>query len=138
MGNDTADEAADFGRRSVGNAVMDARRNLSGYCGRLYPVLLDLHRFFIAISRAVVNHGGRDGTAPDPRVCLLVLVLRGVVWFMLFGIGLFCLDRLVFGVRSGLLCLQLSSVLTTLLIGPILLVSWLYGLPFWVVFTGCW
>ena len=28
----------------------------------------DLHRFFSAISRAVVNHDGRDGTAPDPLV----------------------------------------------------------------------
>ena len=26
--------AADFGRRRVGNAVIDARRNLSGVCGR--------------------------------------------------------------------------------------------------------
>ena len=33
-------------------------RNLSGVCGRWYPVILDLHRFFIAISRAVVNHDG--------------------------------------------------------------------------------
>ena len=49
-------------------AVIDARRNLSGVCGRWYPVLLDLHRFFIAISRAVVNHDGRDGTAFDPLV----------------------------------------------------------------------
>ena len=56
IGNDAADEAADFGRRRVG----------SGFCGRWY--LLDLHRFFIAISRAVVNHDGRDGTAPDPLV----------------------------------------------------------------------
>ena len=32
--NDAADEAADFGRRRVGNAVIDARRNLSGVCGR--------------------------------------------------------------------------------------------------------
>ena len=68
LGNDAADEAADFGRRRVGNAVIDARRNLSGVCGRWYPVILDLHRFFIAISRAVVNHDGRDGTAPDPLV----------------------------------------------------------------------
>ena len=58
--------AADFGRRRVGPAVVDARRNLSGVCGRWYPVILDLHRFFIAISRAVVNHDGREGTAPDP------------------------------------------------------------------------
>ena len=44
MGNDAADEAADFGRRRVGNAVIDARRNLSGVCGRWYPIILDLHR----------------------------------------------------------------------------------------------
>ena len=29
---------------------------------------LDLHRFFTAISRAVVYRDGGDGTAPDPRV----------------------------------------------------------------------
>ena len=68
LGNDAADDAADFGRRRVGNDVIDARRNLSGDCGRWYPVILDLHRFFIAISRAVVNHDGREGTAPDPLV----------------------------------------------------------------------
>ena len=68
FGNDAADEAADFGRRRVGNVVIDARRNLSGGCGRWYPVLLDLHRFFTAISGAVVNHDGNDGTAPDPLV----------------------------------------------------------------------
>ena len=68
LGNDAADDAADFGRRRDGNAVIDARRNLSGVCGRWYPVILDLHRIFIAIARAVVNHDGRDGTAPDPLV----------------------------------------------------------------------
>ena len=68
IGNNAADEAADFGRRRVGPAVIDARRNLSGVCGRWYPVDLDLHRFFIAISRAVVNHDGFAGTAPDPMV----------------------------------------------------------------------
>ena len=31
-------------------------------------VILDLQRFFIAISRAVVNHDGWDGSAPDPLV----------------------------------------------------------------------
>ena len=68
IGNDAADEAADFGRIRVGDAVIDARRNLSGVCGRWYPVLLDLQRFFIAISRAVVKYVGKDGTAPDPLV----------------------------------------------------------------------
>ena len=68
LGNNAAVEAADFGRRRVGNAVIDARRNLSGVCGRWYPVIIDLHRFFIDISRAADIHDGRDGTAPDPLV----------------------------------------------------------------------
>ena len=68
FGDRAADDAANFGRRRVVNAVIDARRNLSGVCGRWYPVLLDLHRFFIAISRAVVNHDGHDGAAPNPLV----------------------------------------------------------------------
>ena len=31
-------------------------------------LFFDLHQFIIAISRAVVNHDGNDGTAPDPMV----------------------------------------------------------------------
>ena len=50
LGNNAADEAADFGRRIVDFAVIDARRNFAGVCGRWYPVILTLHRFFIAIS----------------------------------------------------------------------------------------
>ena len=68
IGNNAADEAADFGRRRIGHLVIDARRNLSGVCGRWYPVVLDLHRFFIAIARAVVNHDDRGGVALDPLV----------------------------------------------------------------------
>ena len=122
LGNDAADEAADFGRRRVGNAVIDARRNLSGVCGRWYPVLLDLHRFFIAFSRAVVNHVLQYG--------LLVPSPRGVGWFVRIGTGHFCPGHLVLGIRNGLMFLHLLSVLRTLLIGPILLVSWLNGSPF--------
>ena len=68
LGNHAADEAADFGRRRVGNLVIGARRNLSGVCGRWYPFILDLYRLFIAISGAVVNRDGSDGTALDPLV----------------------------------------------------------------------
>ena len=68
LGNDAADEAADFGRWRVSPAVIDARRNLSGVCGHWYPFILDLHRFFIAIARAVVNHDDLGGSAPDPLV----------------------------------------------------------------------
>ena len=68
LGNNAADEAAGFGRRRVEFPVIDARRNFAGVCGRWCPVILILHRFFIAISRAVVNHVDGDGTAPDPLV----------------------------------------------------------------------
>ena len=52
----------------MGPGVIDARRNLSGVCRRWYPVVSELHRFFIAISRAVVNHDDSPETAPDPLV----------------------------------------------------------------------
>ena len=68
VGNNAADEAADFGPRRVSHAVIDARRNFPGVCGRRYPVVLNLHRFFVAISRAVVNYDEGDGTPPDPLV----------------------------------------------------------------------
>ena len=45
-GNNVADGAADFGRRTVDFAVVDARRNLYCVCGRWYPVIMSLHRFF--------------------------------------------------------------------------------------------
>ena len=67
-GNSAADVAVDFGRLAVGHAVVDARRTPSGVCRRWYPVVLDLHRFFIAISRVVVNHDDVGGTALDPLV----------------------------------------------------------------------
>ena len=68
LGNNAADEAADFGRRRLDHAVVDSRRNLSGVCWRWYPIILELHRFFVAISRVVVNHGDFVGTVPDPLV----------------------------------------------------------------------
>ena len=51
VGNDLADRAADFGRRTV------------SACSSWYPVILDLHRFFIAIARAAVNEDGCAGVA---------------------------------------------------------------------------
>ena len=51
----------DFGRRWVWPEVADARRNLSGVCRRWYPVVLVLHRFFIAVSRAVVDCDDSSG-----------------------------------------------------------------------------
>ena len=59
-----------------------------------------------------------------PLFGLLVLVLRGAGWFMLFGIGLFCPGHLVFGNRSGFMFLLLRSVLRMLLGGLTLQVFW--------------
>ena len=33
-----------------------------------YPIMLDLHRFMIAVARVSVNHDVKGGTAPDPLV----------------------------------------------------------------------
>ena len=68
IGNDMADQAADLGRRRVGAALVNDRKGFSDACKRWYPIILDLHRFLIAISRAVVNDDGRGGLAPDPMV----------------------------------------------------------------------
>ena len=136
LGNNAADEAADFGRRRVGNAVIDARRNLSGVCNRWYPILLDLHRFFIAVSGAVVNHDGGPGTAPDPLVWSagavpkrrrLVHAVRDRA-FLPGPPGLWDSDWLIF--------LLLLSVLLILHFGLIPLDSWLSGFLFLLVFTG--
>ena len=68
IGNDMADQAADLGRRRFGAALVHDRKGFSDACKRWYPIILDLHPFFIAISRAVVNDDGRGGLAPDPLV----------------------------------------------------------------------
>ena len=129
MGNDAADGAADFGRRRVSPAVIDARRNLSGVCGRWYPVILDLHRFSLlflvlwSIMMVVVV------LLLTLWYGLLVLLIRGVGWFMRFVIVPFYLGLLAFAPLSGIRFLILLIALRTLLIGPILLVSWLSGSP---------
>ena len=68
LGNDGADESADFGRRRVPWRVTDARRNLSGVCSRWRPLVLVLHRFFVATSRPVVSHDDGAGSVLDPLV----------------------------------------------------------------------
>ena len=56
------------GTMRVDFPVIDARRNFSGVCGRWYPLILVLHPFFVAVSRAAVNHVGDHDTAADPLV----------------------------------------------------------------------
>ena len=68
MGNAEADTAADLGRRHQSQVLIDARRRLLKARSYWYPIVLDLHRFMIAVAGVTVNHDGRGGTAPDPLV----------------------------------------------------------------------
>ena len=121
-----ADEAADRSRR-VSPAVIDARRNLSGVCARWYPVVLDLHRFFIAISRAVVIMMVLVVLLLILLFGLLVLFVRDVGWFMRFVTVLFYQVHLAFGVLIGFRFQLLLLVLRMLLFGLIPQVFWLNG-----------
>ena len=68
VGNNGADAAADLGRLRQNDEVITARRNLLRVRRSWYPIMLDLHRFMVAISRIEVNHDGSGGTAPDAMV----------------------------------------------------------------------
>ena len=68
IGNNGADAAADLGRLRQHDDVITARRNLLRVRRLWYPIMLDLHRFMVAISRIEVNHDGFGGTAPDAMV----------------------------------------------------------------------
>ena len=68
IGNDLADRAADLGRRRVSDLVIDVRRRFLSACSSWYPVVLELHRFFIAIARAAVNEDGCSRVALHPTV----------------------------------------------------------------------
>ena len=68
QGNAEADAAADSGRRHHSEVLIDARRRLLTARCHWYPIMLDLHRFMIAVARVSVNHDGKGGHAPDPLV----------------------------------------------------------------------
>ena len=68
QGNAEADTAADLGRSHQSEVLIDARRRLLTTRSHWYPIMLDLHRFMIAVARVSVNHDGKGGTAPDPLV----------------------------------------------------------------------
>ena len=68
VGNDFADMAAGFGRRRVSDLVVDVRRRFLSACSSWYPLVLELHRLFIAFARAAVNDDGCSGVALHPTV----------------------------------------------------------------------
>ena len=68
VGNNGADTAADLGRLRQHDDVITARRDLLRVRRLWYPIMLDLHRLMVAISRIEVNHDGFVGTAPDAMI----------------------------------------------------------------------
>ena len=68
VGNNGADAAADLGRLRQRDDVITARCNLLRVRRLWYPIMLDLHRFMVAVSRIEVNYDGFGGTAPDALV----------------------------------------------------------------------
>ena len=63
-----ADAAADLGRLRQRDDVITARRDLLRVRRFWYPIIFDLHKFMVAVSRIEVNHDGFGGTAPDAMV----------------------------------------------------------------------
>ena len=68
QGNAEADTAADLGRRHQSEMLIDARRRLLQARSHWYLIMMDLHRFMIAVAWVSVNHDGKGGTAHDPLV----------------------------------------------------------------------
>ena len=53
VGNADADAAADLGRRHQSEVLIDARRRLLKVRSHWYPIMLQLHRFMIAVARVM-------------------------------------------------------------------------------------
>ena len=64
LGNIEADTAADLGKRHQTEAVMDVRRALLRLGNSGIPIVLQLHRFMVAVYRVSVNHDGRGVFGP--------------------------------------------------------------------------
>ena len=69
IGDDSADIAADFGRRRVSDLVMNIRGRVVSACALLVPCCLGFASFFVSIARAAVNEDGCAGVALHPTVC---------------------------------------------------------------------
>ena len=84
-----------LGAEGVDLAIFDARR--------LYHVILDLHRFFIAFSRVVVDIMMEGKVQPLTMTSygLLVLFPEGVGWSMLYETTPCCLDPRISGYLVG-------------------------------------
>ena len=102
-----------------------------------YPIMLDLHRFMIAIARVSVNHDGRGGTAPDPLVWdqgSRPKVRRLAVRVNVDLASLLVL--LVFFILLGYRFMLATFLVMIFRVGLIVCLFWLSLLPFLVDYTG--
>ena len=65
-GNGAADRAADLGRRGQPEHSSNARKRIQDASMFWYPIVFELHRFFIAVARTAVNNDRKESSAPDP------------------------------------------------------------------------
>ena len=106
-----ADEASDFGRRRADNTVIDARRNLSGICGRWYLLFLVFIGSSLSSPGQLLSMTGMMVLLLIVRFEALVLFPTSVGWFKLMRIVSCCLDHQLFGCLVGSVGLLLFSVL---------------------------
>ena len=138
VGNNGADAAADLERLRQQDAVITARRDLLRVRRFWYPIILDLHKFMVAISRIEVNHDGFGGTAPDA----MVWDKGGVLKTRTPLLSSLIIDRATlpgppgFWVVLGVPCTHFLLLQMMLLFGPTVLTSFLFFLPFWLLFIG--
>ena len=98
--NAEADAAAELSRRHQSEVLIDAWRRLLKARSEWYPIMLDVHRFMIAVAWVSVNHDGKGGTAPEMSLRLVTLLI-GPFWIAL-SVGLVCLT----GFGGPTLCLS--------------------------------
>ena len=100
-------------------------------------MVLELQRFFVATSRALVDHEDGGGTAPDPLVWSAgALPKRRRLAHAVRDRAFFAWAAGHLGLCSGLLHLLHLLLLGMLGPGPSLLGSWLNGLLSWALCTG--
>ena len=136
IGNDLADAAADLGRKRVHHSISDARRLVNRACVRWYPVVCELHRFFIAIARVALNDDGLAGTSLHPVVWSAAANPKRRGLSQCFVILLGFQDLLGCGLLGGSRCLVPVLGRLMLLFGLSLLAFWLRLLISWALFTG--
>ena len=111
-------------KRRVSVLVMDVRRRFVSAFSLWYPVLLELHRFFVAIARAAVNEDGCTGVPLHPTVWSGGGLVKRRRLVSLLGSSPGSLVPLVLGGMVLLVGLVLRFAMLMLVSGRILLDSW--------------